>query len=80
MKRMIVIFAGGIAIVSTLGMGAAMADTPTTLSANPNANSQGSCVGVFSSRVKQNGPTVADQTQAPGGREGAVDAAQAASC
>ncbi|HEX3541875.1 MAG TPA: hypothetical protein VHT75_15685 [Acidimicrobiales bacterium] len=57
-----------------------MADTPTTLQANPNANSQGSCVGVFSSRVKQNGPTVKDQTQAPGGREGAVDAAQAASC
>ena len=49
---------------------------------NTNANSQGSCIGVYSSQIKQNGQFVSgntgviDQTTYPGSRADAVHAAQ----
>lgn len=57
--------------------GAALADQP--LAPNPNAKSQGNCVGVYSSQVKHNGPTVSQQAQA-GDRSELVHAAQQADC
>jgi hypothetical protein len=56
---------------------AALADQP--LAPNPNAKSQGNCVGVFSSQVKHNGPVVSEQAQA-GDRSTLVHEAQQADC
>jgi hypothetical protein len=66
-----------LAVTSMLIGGAAMADQP--LAPNPNAKSQGNCVGVFSSQVKHNGPVVSEQAQA-GDRSTLVHEAQQASC
>lgn len=59
--------------------GAALADSPFPEQPNPNAKSQGNCVGVFSSRVTHNGGAVSQEAQA-GTRSTDVHAAQDASC
>lgn len=59
--------------------GAAMADKPAAPAPNPNAKSQGNCVGVFSSRVTHNGVAVSEQAQA-GDRSELVHQAQQADC
>lgn len=65
----------------------AFADAPNgTFTWNDNAKSNGNCVGVYSSRISQNGQFVGgnsgviDQTTAPGSRSALVHAAQAESC
>lgn len=63
--------------------GAAFADDPidtSGLGANPNAKSQGSCVGVFSSQVTHNGTVVRQQAQSDKGRAAYVEEAHNADC
>ncbi len=46
---------------------------------NPNAKAQGSCVGVFSSQLRRNGPAVREQAKS-GTRAEMVQAAREADC
>lgn len=85
MKRRIGIAMGGAALVVGMAAGiggGAFADAPNgNYIFKTNANSQGNCVGVLSSRIIQNGQFVSGtQTQYPGERADLVHAAQAGSC
>ena len=73
------------AVVALAVPTAASAAAPNgEFTANPNAKSQGSCIGKLSSRITQNGQFVSgqenaygvDQTTYPGSRADAVHAAQ----
>lgn len=67
------------ALVAAPSIALAQFDT-SGLGTNPNAKSQGSCVGVFSSQVTHNGTVVREQAQSEQGRAFFVEQARDADC
>jgi hypothetical protein len=88
MKGKICALFGGAAVAVCLSAAPSFAAAPNgSFVWNNNANSQGNCVGVLSSRIIQNGQFVSgngapgfDQTTSPGSRADLVHAAQDGSC
>lgn len=78
MKRAIISFVAGAALLTSTA-GVALADAPGGLEPNTHTQSNGSCVGVFSSQVTHNGVVVREQAQS-GMRSELVAQAQAANC
>lgn len=64
-------------VLCSMGLASAAQHSGTT--ANPNAKSQGSCVGVYSSQVRHNGQVVRQQAKS-GMRAQEVQAARQADC